>query len=61
MRLALADSGDTVEDANFVEAMADAGLLRLYNYLEWVKEMLATKDSLRSGPANTFSDRVFLK
>lgn len=61
MRLALADSGDTVEDANFVEAMADAGLLRLYNYLEWVKEMMATKDSLRSGPANTFSDRVFLK
>ncbi len=28
MRLALADSGDSVEDANFVEAMADAGILR---------------------------------
>ncbi|KAM6148897.1 leucine--tRNA ligase, cytoplasmic [Erethizon dorsatum] len=59
MRLALADAGDTVEDANFVEAMADAGILRLYNWVEWVKEMLANWDSLRSGPASTFNDRVF--
>lgn len=59
MRLALADAGDTVEDANFVEAMADAGILRLYTWVEWVKEMLANWDSLRSGPATTFNDRVF--
>uniref|UniRef100_A0A673V2P3 Leucine--tRNA ligase, cytoplasmic n=1 Tax=Suricata suricatta TaxID=37032 RepID=A0A673V2P3_SURSU len=59
MRLALADAGDTVEDANFVEAMADAGLLRLYTWVEWVKEMLANRGSLRSGPASTFNDRVF--
>lgn len=59
MRLALADAGDTVEDANFVEAMADAGILRLYTWVEWVKEMVANWDSLRSGPANTFNDRVF--
>ena len=39
MRLALADAGDTVEDANFVEVAADAGILRLFNFLEWVKEM----------------------
>lgn len=37
MRLALADAGDTVEDANFVEKTADAGLLRLYTLIEWVK------------------------
>ncbi|KAG8128680.1 hypothetical protein E2320_015510 [Naja naja] len=59
MRLALADAGDTVEDANFVESMADAGILRLYTWVEWVKEMLANWDSLRSGPARTFNDRVF--
>ncbi|XP_020662128.3 leucine--tRNA ligase, cytoplasmic [Pogona vitticeps] len=59
MRLALADAGDTVEDANFVEAMADAGVLRLYTWVEWVKEMLANWDSLRSGPATTFNDKVF--
>lgn len=28
MRLCLADSGDSVEDANFVESMADAGKLK---------------------------------
>ncbi|XP_028906889.1 leucine--tRNA ligase, cytoplasmic isoform X1 [Ornithorhynchus anatinus] len=59
MRLALADAGDTVEDANFVEAMADAGILRLYTWVEWVKEMMANRDGLRSGPARTFNDRVF--
>ncbi|XP_066128981.1 leucine--tRNA ligase, cytoplasmic [Saccopteryx bilineata] len=59
MRLALADAGDTVEDANFVEAMADAGILRLYTWVEWVKEMVANRDSLRNGPAGTFNDRVF--
>lgn len=61
MRLALADAGDTVEDANFVESMADAGILRLYTWVEWVKEMLANWDSLRSGSATTFNDRVFAR
>ncbi|XP_041358320.1 leucine--tRNA ligase, cytoplasmic-like [Gigantopelta aegis] len=62
MRMSLADAGDTVEDANFVEKMADAGLLRLYTFLEWVRDTLATMDTLRSGPVQqyTFSDNVFL-
>ena len=59
MRLALADAGDSVEDANFVEMMAEAGLLRLYTYLDWVREMIAIKDTLRTGPADTFNDKVF--
>ncbi|KAK1788006.1 hypothetical protein P4O66_016482, partial [Electrophorus voltai] len=59
MRLALADAGDTVEDANFVEAMADAGILRLYTWVEWVKEMIANQNSLRTEPPDTFNDRVF--
>ncbi|KAK4887053.1 hypothetical protein RN001_003324 [Aquatica leii] len=59
MRLCLADSGDTVEDANFVESTADAGILRLYTFIEWVKEILSIKSTLRSGPANTFHDQVF--
>ncbi|XP_061754648.1 leucine--tRNA ligase, cytoplasmic-like isoform X2 [Nerophis ophidion] len=59
MRLALADAGDTVEDANFVETMADAGILRLYTWIEWVKEMIANQNNLRTGPADTFNDRVF--
>ena len=63
MRLSLADAGDSVEDANFVEAMADAGILRLYAFLEWVKEMLAARSAseLRTGPASTYCDRVFVR
>ena len=61
MRFALADAGDGIEDANFVESQADAGLLRLYAYLDWVREILATKDSFRMGPTTTFSDRVFIR
>ncbi|KAL0994734.1 hypothetical protein UPYG_G00126440 [Umbra pygmaea] len=60
MRMALADAGDTVEDANFVEAMADAGILRLYTWVDWVKEMIANQNNLRTGPADTFNDRVFV-
>uniref|UniRef100_A0A1A8DBR4 Leucine--tRNA ligase, cytoplasmic n=1 Tax=Nothobranchius kadleci TaxID=1051664 RepID=A0A1A8DBR4_NOTKA len=59
MRLALADAGDTVEDANFVETMADAGILRLYTWVEWVKEMIANQNNLRTGLMDTFNDRVF--
>ncbi|KAG1656306.1 Leucine--tRNA ligase, cytoplasmic [Nymphon striatum] len=58
MRLSLADAGDGIEDANFVESMADAGVLRLYTFIEWVKEMVATKESLRSGPLNSFNDQL---
>lgn len=47
MRLCLADAGDSIEDANFVESMADASILRLYTFIEWVKEVLANKDSFR--------------
>lgn len=49
MRLSLADAGDSVEDANFVESTADAGILRLYTFIEWVKEIMSTKSTLRTG------------
>lgn len=49
--MALADAGDTVEDANFVEAMANAGVLHLYTWVECFKEMIANQNNLRTGPA----------
>uniref|UniRef100_A0A914DLD1 leucine--tRNA ligase n=1 Tax=Acrobeloides nanus TaxID=290746 RepID=A0A914DLD1_9BILA len=60
MRLGLADAGDGVEDANFVFDMADAGVLRLYNFLTWVKEMVELKKEakFRTGE-KLFIDRVF--
>jgi len=48
MRFCLADSGDSIEDANFVITSAEAGILRLYAYLEWVKKFCEEKDSYRS-------------
>ncbi|XP_031781596.1 leucine--tRNA ligase, cytoplasmic [Nasonia vitripennis] len=59
-RLCLADSGDSVEDANFVERTADAGILRLYTFIEWVKEIVTTSSSsFRQGKPTTFNDQVF--
>ncbi|XP_012229302.1 leucine--tRNA ligase, cytoplasmic [Linepithema humile] len=59
MRLCLADSGDSIEDANFVESTADAGILRLYNFIEWVKEVLKSKNLFRHDAPHTFNDNVF--
>ena len=59
MRLCLADGGDSIEDANFVESMANAGILRLYTFIEWVKELLKTKDTYRKGEPTSFNDKVF--
>lgn len=59
-RLCLADSGDSVEDANFVESCADAGILRLYTFIEWVKEMIDGKAAMRKGAKDTFHDQVFI-
>lgn len=59
MRLCLADSGDSIQDANFDENTADAGILRLYNFIQWVKEVLSTKDSFRHDERHTFNDEVF--
>ena len=38
--MALADAGDGIEDANFVESVADAGVLRLYTWIEWVRQVV---------------------
>ena len=61
MRMNLADAGDTVEDANFVEVDAEARLLRLYAFLDWCKETIETKSQLRpaESPLSSYADRVF--
>uniref|UniRef100_A0A5S6QSV5 leucine--tRNA ligase n=1 Tax=Trichuris muris TaxID=70415 RepID=A0A5S6QSV5_TRIMR len=59
MRLALADAGDTIEDANFMESMANAGSLRLFNFLQWVRDVVASSEQPMDGPLNSFAARVF--
>jgi leucyl-tRNA synthetase len=58
MRFALADAGDSLEDANFETKTATAALLRLYVQIKWVDEILAAKD-MRTGPPTSFLDRAF--
>ncbi|KAF9947274.1 cytosolic leucyl tRNA synthetase [Modicella reniformis] len=57
-RLAMADAGDSGEDANFEDGTANAAILRLHTLTEWIQETLAIKDQLRTGEFN-FYDRVF--
>ncbi|KRY38304.1 Leucine--tRNA ligase, cytoplasmic [Trichinella spiralis] len=59
MRLALADAGDSIEDANFMETMADAGVLRLYNFLTWVIESITSLDEMANHPPSTFPELIF--
>lgn len=58
-RIALADAGDTMEDANFDEQSANAAILRLYTLKEWLEFVAANPQDLRTtGPFN-FYDKVF--
>jgi len=55
----LADSGDSIEDANFVELIANTATLRLFAEKEWCEESIKTIDSLRTGEYN-WADNVFM-
>ena len=58
-RIALADAGDGVADANFEEDVADNNILRLYTLREWCEEQLRDQANLRTGPQNSFLDVLF--
>jgi leucyl-tRNA synthetase len=59
VRFALADAGDTVEDANFSKKTADDAVLKLSTLVDFVEDGVRVQDSMRSGPLSTFHDRVF--
>jgi leucyl-tRNA synthetase len=58
-RIALADAGDTVEDANFDESNANAAILRLTTMKEWCEDIIKNQDSLRSDGEFNFFDTAF--
>ncbi|OBT69571.1 leucyl-tRNA synthetase [Pseudogymnoascus sp. 23342-1-I1] len=58
-RIALADAGDGVADANFEEDVADNNVLRLFTLREWIEEQVKEQESLRTGEKNDFLDRLF--
>jgi leucyl-tRNA synthetase len=57
-RVAFADAGDSIEDANFEESVANSNILRLHTLKEWIQEV-ANDESLRTGPADAFADKLF--
>lgn len=56
-RIALADGGDTIEDANFEESVANATILKLYEFRKWAQEMV-NDEKLRTGEFLLF-DKIF--
>ncbi|KGU20050.1 leucine-tRNA ligase [Candida albicans P34048] len=58
-RIAMADAGDTVEDANFDEANANAAILRLTTLKDWCEEEVKNQDKLRTGDYDSFFDAAF--
>jgi leucyl-tRNA synthetase len=43
-RIALADSGDTLDDANFVEMVANSAVLKMFVFEKWAEEELKKFD-----------------
>ncbi|KZZ97013.1 leucyl-tRNA synthetase, cytoplasmic [Ascosphaera apis ARSEF 7405] len=58
-RIALADAGDGIEDANFDETVANSNILRLFTLKEWIEET-AKSTTLRTGAADAYWDKLFL-
>lgn len=57
-RLACADAGDSLDDANFVRETAAGFIMKLTTLIEQAKETLSKEDSFRSGEKNLF-DNIF--
>ncbi|KDD73754.1 hypothetical protein H632_c1866p0, partial [Helicosporidium sp. ATCC 50920] len=49
MRVGLANSGDTLEDANFEHDVANQAILRLFRQAEWAREALDALPTMRGG------------
>ncbi|KAG9778317.1 Leucine-tRNA ligase, cytoplasmic [Exophiala dermatitidis] len=57
-RIALADAGDGMEDANFEEKSANAAIMRMYTLKEWIEDTL--KDpNLRETEGESIWDQLF--
>ncbi|SCW03348.1 LAFE_0G08438g1_1 [Lachancea fermentati] len=58
-RIALADAGDTVEDANLDESNANAAILRLFILKEWSEDIMKRLDTFRTGELTDIFDVAF--
>jgi len=58
-RIALADAGDTHDDANFVELTANSSVLKLTTHLKWIEDTLQSADQTLREDNNALADKVF--
>ncbi|EFC50382.1 predicted protein [Naegleria gruberi] len=58
-RLALCDSGDTHDDANFEQNNANSAVLKLNTFLEWIEETLTKGDMRDEESEYLFADKIF--
>lgn len=59
MRFALSEAGDTLADSNFTTENADNAILRIHTQVEWIKEILASESTLKTGPPTTWAEKIF--
>jgi leucyl-tRNA synthetase len=59
VRYALADAGDGIDDANFVDNQAETGLLKLFNFFKWCEESIQAISTMRSGDTYNYADKTF--
>lgn len=57
-RIAFADAGDGIEDANFEETVANSNILRLHTLKDWIEDIIK-QDNLRTGSADNMWDKLF--
>ncbi|RJE17027.1 Leucyl-tRNA synthetase, partial [Aspergillus sclerotialis] len=57
-RIALADAGDGMEDANFEEKGANAAIMRMYTLKEWIEDTLKD-EGLRKTQGEVLWDKLF--
>ncbi|QIW97279.1 hypothetical protein AMS68_002797 [Peltaster fructicola] len=48
-RIALADAGDSIEDANFEESVANSNILRMYELRQWCESVILDARILKDG------------
>ena len=58
-RVALADGGDGLDDANFSLDVADTAIMRLYNEIKFAEEAFAAPEPALQSPAHQFHAKVF--
>ena len=57
-RMAIADAGDTIDDANFTDLLANTAILKLYSFHEWIVDSINSIGNFRTGE-KSFFDEIF--